>query len=83
MLTSGFSGAAVRMAGMSGIRQHYFAPRLIPRDLRGIPVAELGAGWRAHVEDLATHLAGRDPDDWRTRWTALTPACEDLSRELP
>jgi uncharacterized protein YndB with AHSA1/START domain len=52
---------------------------------RGIPVAELaghGAGWQAHVEDLATHLAGREPGDWHTRWTALTPVYEDLFREL-
>jgi hypothetical protein len=52
---------------------------------RGLPLAVLaghGAGWQAHVEDLATHLAGREPGDWRTRWTALTPEYEDLYREL-
>jgi hypothetical protein len=41
-----------------------------------------GAGWHADVEDLATHLRGREPADWRTRWTALTPAYEDLSSDL-
>ena len=52
---------------------------------RGLPLAVLaghGAGWQAHVEDLATHLAGREPGDWRTRWTALTPEYEDLYRDL-
>jgi hypothetical protein len=34
------------------------------------------------VEDLATYLAGRERDDWRTRWTVLTPVYEDLSRDL-
>lgn len=44
---------------------------------RGIPVGELGAhgaGWQAHVEDLAAHLAGRPAADWHTRWTELAPA---------
>jgi uncharacterized protein YndB with AHSA1/START domain len=44
---------------------------------RGIPLEELpahGAGWQAHLEDLAAHRAGREPTDWRTRWTELTPS---------
>jgi uncharacterized protein YndB with AHSA1/START domain len=44
---------------------------------RGLPLEELpahGAGWQAHVEDLATHLAGRDRTDWRTRWAELAPS---------
>lgn len=47
---------------------------------RGLPLAEAaahGAGWQAHIEDLAAHLAGRPPADWYTRWTALTPAYRD------
>lgn len=43
---------------------------------RGLPLSEAashGAGWQAHVEDLAAHLAGRPPADWQTRWTELTP----------
>jgi hypothetical protein len=42
---------------------------------RGLPLDELaahGAGWQAHVEDLAAHLAGRERADWRTRWSELT-----------
>ena len=34
------------------------------------------------MEDLASHLAGREPGDWRSRWTALTPVYQDLSRDL-
>jgi uncharacterized protein YndB with AHSA1/START domain len=44
---------------------------------RGIPVPELpgnGAGWQAHMEDLAAYLAGRERTDWRSRWTELIPA---------
>ena len=52
---------------------------------RGIPVDELaghGAGWQAHVEDLAAHLAGAEAADWRARWTALTPTYQDLAGRL-
>ena len=43
---------------------------------RGIPTVLFahGAGWQAHVEDLAAHVAGREPADWHTRWTELTPS---------
>lgn len=49
---------------------------------RGLPLEELaahGAGWQAHVEDLAAHLAGRERTDWRTRWTELTPSYRELT----
>lgn len=52
---------------------------------RGLPLSELaahGAGWQAHVEDLAAHIARRAPADWRSRWTELTPPYHDLSRDL-
>jgi len=52
---------------------------------RGIPLAELGfhgAGWQAHVEDLAAHVGGSEAGDWRTRWTALTPSYQELVRDL-
>ena len=52
---------------------------------RGLPLGEAaahGAGWQAHVEDLAAHLAGRPREDWRTRWTELTPAYLDQQRAL-
>lgn len=53
---------------------------------RGLPPGELaahGAGWQAHVEDLAGHLAGREPADWRSRWTELTPPYQDLAGNPP
>lgn len=37
---------------------------------RGLPLDEAaahGAGWQAHVEDLAAYLAGGPTADWRTR----------------
>lgn len=46
---------------------------------RGISITELpghGSGWQAHVEDLSAHLAGREPQDWHTRWLELTPSYE-------
>jgi uncharacterized protein YndB with AHSA1/START domain len=52
---------------------------------RGLPLEEIpghGAGWQAHVEDLAAHLAGREPGAWRERWTQLTPAYQELAKDL-
>jgi uncharacterized protein YndB with AHSA1/START domain len=52
---------------------------------RGIPIEHLpghGAGWQAHVEDLAAHLAGRACRDWRTRWLELTPSYEARRGDL-
>lgn len=52
---------------------------------RGIPLNEIagnGAGWQAHVEDLAAYLAGREPLDWRARWIELTPAYRDQADGL-
>jgi uncharacterized protein YndB with AHSA1/START domain len=52
---------------------------------RGFPIGEVadhGAGWQAHVEDLAAHLAGKPAADWRTRWAELAPAYRDQQRRL-
>lgn len=49
---------------------------------RGLPLDEFashGAGWQAHIEDLATYLAGGEPGDWHSRWTELTPTYEALA----
>lgn len=49
---------------------------------RGLPLADLaghGAGWQAHAEDLAAHLARRDVGDWESRWRALIPAYRTLA----
>jgi uncharacterized protein YndB with AHSA1/START domain len=48
---------------------------------RGLPLGELadhGAGWQAHVEDLTAHLHGQPAGDWKTRWATLRPAYRDL-----
>lgn len=58
--------------------------RLVIQEL-GIPLGELaahGAGWQAHVEDLAAHIHGRQAGNWPTRWTALAPAYQDLASRL-
>jgi uncharacterized protein YndB with AHSA1/START domain len=52
---------------------------------RGFPlgvVAAHGAGWQAHIEDLAAHLAGRPGGDWRARWRELTPAYREQAARL-
>ena len=52
---------------------------------RGLPLGELaghGAGWQAHVEDLATHLAGQPAADWKTRWLDLTPSYRERAENL-
>ncbi|WP_144711417.1 SRPBCC domain-containing protein [Curtobacterium pusillum] len=36
-------------------------------------VADHGAGWQVHVEDLGTVLAGGEPEPWLPRWRALQP----------
>lgn len=50
---------------------------------RGIGLDELpahGAGWQAHVEDLAAYIAGRDREDWAGRWAELTPSYREQAR---
>jgi uncharacterized protein YndB with AHSA1/START domain len=59
---------------------------------RGLPVGQVhfyGAGWQAHLEDLARSLVSEGPvhadgwsqqtaaSAWRERWTELTPAYQD------
>jgi hypothetical protein len=52
---------------------------------RGFPlavVADHGAGWQAHIEDLAAHLVGRPAGDWRARWQGLVPAYREQAGGL-
>ncbi|MFI5895014.1 SRPBCC family protein [Actinoplanes sp. NPDC051513] len=49
---------------------------------RGLQLADVpgcGAGWQAHVEDLAAYLSGREPRVWRDRWLALKPAYQEIA----
>lgn len=59
---------------------------LLTVEERGFPLDELaahGAGWQAHIEDLAAHLAGQERGDWRTRWAELAPSYRDRADDLP
>ena len=52
---------------------------------RGMPLdllADYGAGWQVHIEDLAAHLAGRERCDIRARWDELTPAYQALAASI-
>jgi uncharacterized protein YndB with AHSA1/START domain len=52
---------------------------------RGLSTEDLpghGAGWQAHLEDLASYLSGGSPDSWRTRWAELTPTYDALASSL-
>jgi uncharacterized protein YndB with AHSA1/START domain len=47
---------------------------------RGLPLDRLhfhGAGWQAHLEDLARSLTGQS-SAWKARWTQLTPVYETM-----
>jgi len=48
---------------------------------RGLPLDVLyshGAGWQAHMEDLARYIAGGD-SEWKARWQELTPTYRALT----
>lgn len=52
---------------------------------RGLPLGEIaayGAGWQAHIEDLAAHLEGLPRTDWLTRWKELSPTYTEEQRQL-
>jgi uncharacterized protein YndB with AHSA1/START domain len=49
---------------------------------RGMPVEQVagyGAGIQVHVEDLASHIAGRERCDAEARWAELLPAYRALA----
>jgi uncharacterized protein YndB with AHSA1/START domain len=48
---------------------------------RGLPVDKIhfyGAGWHAHLEDLARSLTG-DSSQWKARWDDLTPVYAQMT----
>jgi uncharacterized protein YndB with AHSA1/START domain len=52
---------------------------------RGMPlgqIADYGAGWQVHAEDLAAHIAGRERCDIEARWDELAPAYRDLAANV-
>ena len=55
-------------------------------EVRGMPldrIASYGAGWQIHAENLAAHLAGREPGATEARWSELVPPYQDLAAQLP
>jgi uncharacterized protein YndB with AHSA1/START domain len=73
---------AVTMWEQEG-KEHAVAAELVDDDqanlvleVRGLPldlVWAYGAGWQVHLEDLGTHLAGREGRNPPTRWDELEP----------
>lgn len=54
-------------------------------EVRGISLDQLpahGAGWQAHIEDLASHLSGGQASDWGTRVRELKSSYLDLDADL-
>jgi uncharacterized protein YndB with AHSA1/START domain len=50
----------------------------VPADL----LAEYGAGIQVHFEDLAAHIAGREPCDAKARWGELISGYRDLAANV-
>jgi uncharacterized protein YndB with AHSA1/START domain len=51
-------------------------------EVRGLPldfVWAYGAGWQVHLEDLGSHLAGRDSVNPPTRWDELEPLYREMT----
>jgi uncharacterized protein YndB with AHSA1/START domain len=48
---------------------------------RGILIEDApfhGAGWQAHIEDLALYLSGKSTSNWEDRWKSLVPTYQEL-----
>jgi uncharacterized protein YndB with AHSA1/START domain len=54
-------------------------------EVQGMPVDKIafyGAGWQIHAENLAAHLAGREPGDVEARWEELVPPYQKLAANV-
>ena len=54
-------------------------------EIRGMPldkISSYGAGWQIHAENLAAHLAGRQPNDVAARWEELVPAYQATAANI-
>jgi uncharacterized protein YndB with AHSA1/START domain len=54
-------------------------------ELKGMPldkIAFYGAGWQIHAENLAAHIARREPGDTEERWGELVPPYQELAANL-
>jgi uncharacterized protein YndB with AHSA1/START domain len=48
---------------------------------RGMPLehlADYGAGWQCHIEDLGAHIAGREKGGIEKRWDEIAPAYKEM-----
>ncbi len=41
-----------------------------------------GSGWQTHLEDLASEVAHKTPNDWEPRWKELTPTYLEMAKNL-
>jgi uncharacterized protein YndB with AHSA1/START domain len=54
-------------------------------EIRGMPLDKLaayGAGWQIHAENLAAHVAGREPVATEARWRDLIPHYQALADQV-
>jgi uncharacterized protein YndB with AHSA1/START domain len=54
-------------------------------EVKGMPldkIAFYGAGWQIHAENLAAHIARREPGDTEERWGELVPPYQELAANL-
>lgn len=54
-------------------------------EVKGMPldkIAFFGAGWQIHAENLAAHIARREPGDTEERWGELVPPYQELAANL-
>jgi uncharacterized protein YndB with AHSA1/START domain len=61
------------------------AQTLLVVEERGLPLDLLpgyGAGVQMHVENLAAHIAGREPVNDEARWGELLPAYQELAEKV-
>jgi uncharacterized protein YndB with AHSA1/START domain len=60
------------------------AQSVLALEVRGLPldlVWAYGAGWQVHLEDLGTHLAGREGRNLPSRWDELEPLYREMTVE--
>ena len=77
----GSAGPAGR-DGHRGLARRRRDQTVLVVEQRGLPLpllAAYGAGVQIHVEHLAAHLAGGEPDHTETRWDELLPAYQALA----
>jgi len=66
-------GTTVTEAWLTAVDDQHTRLVLEERGFRADEVADHGAGWQVHVEDLGTALDGGFPEPWLPRWRALQP----------